>query len=244
MAALLGEECVLVDATLGPAAIADGVAAAAAGLGCDLLVFVDVGGDALAHGDEPGLASPLCDAVLLAAAARLEREGARPSGARRDASEAGAGERGPAVLGAIFGIGCDGELTPDEVLERLAELAAAGGLAGARGLTPSVVERLDAAVAAVPTEATAQALRCFRGERGETTIRRGRRPVILSPLGALTVYFDPLAAVRSSARLAAAVDEAADLEHANDLLHELGVRSELDFERDALHTSAKRRAPQ
>ena len=75
MAELLGEETVLVDATLGPAQLADGIAAAAASLGVDLIVFVDVGGDALAHGDEPGLASPLCDALLLAAAARLAERG-------------------------------------------------------------------------------------------------------------------------------------------------------------------------
>ena len=61
----------------------------------------------------------------------------------------------------------------------------AGGLAGVRGLTEPVVERLDAAVAAVPTEASAQALRCFRGELGETTIRAGRRSVQLSPVGAM-----------------------------------------------------------
>ena len=89
------------------------------------------------------------------------------------------------VLAGVFGIGCDGELTPAEVLERLAEVAAAGGLAGVRGLTEPVVERLDAAVAAVPTEASAQALRCFRGELGETTIRAGRRAVQLSPVGAM-----------------------------------------------------------
>jgi hypothetical protein len=216
MAGLLGEETVLVDATLGPAALAAGIEAAAGELGADLLVFVDVGGDALAHGDEPGLASPLCDAVLLAAAARLA-------------------ERAP-VLGAIFGVGCDGELTVAEVLERLAEVAAAGGFAGARGLTAGVAARLEEAVEAVPTEASAQALRCFRGETGTVTIRQGRRTVELSPVGALTFYFDVAAAVGSAARLAAAVSEARDLDHANEILHGLGVRSELDYERDALHT--------
>ena len=195
MAELLGEETVLVDATLGPPQLADGLAAAAAAaLGADLIVFVDVGGDALAHGDEPGLASPLCDAVMLAAAARL-------------AERAAAGSS-PAVLGGIFGIGCDGELTPSEVLARLAEVGAAGGLAGARGLTPAVAERLEEAVGVVPTEASAQALRCFRGEIGRAEIRSGRRTVELSPAGALTFYFDPLAALRSAARLAAAVMDA------------------------------------
>jgi len=219
MAELLGEETVLVDATLGPAAIADGLATAAAELGADLIVFVDVGGDALAHGDEPGLASPLCDSLLLAAGARL---------AGREAA--------PAVLGGIFGVGCDGELTPAEVLERLAEVAAAGGLAGARGLTPAIAARLAQAVEAVPTEASAQALRCFHGAIGQATIRQGRRTVELSPVGALTFYFDVERAVGSAARLAAAVMEAEDLDRANELLHALSVRTELDYERDALHT--------
>ena len=96
MAELLGEETVLVDATLGPAAIADGLAAAAAELGADLIVFVDVGGDALAHGDEPGLASPLCDSIMLAAAARGSGRHARSrSSAASSASAATASSRPP-----------------------------------------------------------------------------------------------------------------------------------------------------
>jgi hypothetical protein len=177
------------------------------------VVFVDVGGDALAHGDEPGLASPLCDALMLAAADML------------------AADTGPPVLGGVFGVGCDGELTVPEVLERIGEVAAAGGLAGSRGLTAAVVERLDEAVEAVPTEASAQALRCFRGERGSTTIRRGLRTVELTPLGAATIYFDVPTAVGSAARLAAALGGVGDLEEANGALHDLGVHTELDLER-------------
>jgi hypothetical protein len=215
MAELLGEDTVLVDVTRGPAEIAGGLASAAAALACDLVVVVDVGGDALGHGGEDGLASPLCDAVMLAAAAGLEEAGSVP------------------VLGGVFGPGCDGELTPSEVLDRVAELAAVGGLAGVRGLTFSVAERLGEAVEAVPTEASAQALRCFRGERGTSTIRGGGRTVELSPLGAVTIYFEVGAALRSAARLAAAVREADDLEGANHALHELGIVTELDLEREA-----------
>jgi hypothetical protein len=209
VAELLGEETVLVDVTVGPATIAAGLDRAAAQLGCDLVVFVDVGGDALARGGEDGLASPLCDALMLAAASMMERP----------------------VLGAVFGPGCDGELTPDEVLERVAEVAAAGGLAGVLGLTPPVVERLERAIDTVPTEASAQAVRCYRGEVGEASIRGGRRTVHLSPLGALTIYFDVAAALASAARLAAAVREAPDIESANEVLHGLGLRTELDYER-------------
>ena len=215
MAGLLGEEVLLVDVTRGPRTIASGLAAAADGLGCDLLLFVDVGGDVLGHGDEPGLASPLCDALMLAAASHLA-------------------DTGRAVLGAVFGAGCDGELPPAQVLERLAEVGAAGGLAGARGLTPAVAERLAAAVEAIPTEASAQALRCFRGETGTTAIRGGRRTVELSPVGAISFYYDVPAALRSAARLAQAVRDARDLEDANAILNELGVFTELDYERRAV----------
>jgi hypothetical protein len=210
MAEFLAQETVLVDVTAGPAAIADGLAAAASQLRCDLFVFVDVGGDALGHGDEPGLASPLCDAVMLAAASRIE---------------------GIPVLGAVFGPGCDGELTPAEVLARVAEVAAAGGLAGMRGLSPTVAERLAAAVEVVPTEASAQALRCFRGELGNASIRGGRRTVQLTPVGALTIYFDVAAALASTAQLANAVVDAQSLEAANEILNGIGVKTELDYER-------------
>jgi hypothetical protein len=215
MAELLGEETVLVDANHGPAAIAAGLADAAADLGCDLVVFVDVGGDVLAHGEEPGLASPLCDAVLLAAAVRMA---ARPS---------------PRVLGAVFGIGCDGELTPDEVLARIEEVERGGGFLGRLPISEPVAGRLAEAVAAIPTEASALALRAFDGESGRIEIRAGRRSVDLRPLAAATVFFDPAVAARTAARLAAAVHDAPDLDAANDILHGLGVRTELDYEREA-----------
>jgi hypothetical protein len=226
MAGLLGEQTVLVDPSVGPAAIAAGLHLAMRGLECDLAAFVDVGGDALAHGDEPGLGSPLCDAVMLATAARLQEMG------------------GPPVLGGIFGVGCDGELTPAEVFERLDRVAAAGGRAvpppGA--LTPAIADRLEEAVSAVPTEASAMALQAYRGESGATTIRGGRRTVQLTPEAANTYFFDPGVAVATAAPLAAAVMDAGDLDAANDALHAVGVRTELDLERDARHTSTGERA--
>src|SRR4029079_9218202 len=229
MAELLGEETVLVDATLGPAAIADGLGAAAAELGADLIVFVDVDGDALAHGGEPGLASPLCDAIMLAAAAHLAKRAVCAHDEEPDPAAI-------PVLGGIFGVGCDGELRPAEVLERIAEVAGAGGFAGARGLTEPIAARLEQAVEAVPTEPRAEALPCFRGAIGETTIRQGRRTVELSPVGALTFYFDVAKAIWSAARLAAAVISGRELGDAHENLRARGIRTELDYERDALHT--------
>ena len=215
VAELMGEETVLVDPSGGPHAVADALAAAIARRGADLLVLLDVGGDALAHGDEAGLASPLCDAVVLAGGAQLAA-------------------RGVPVLGAVFGPACDGELEVDEVMARVAEIAAGGGVAGARWLTGSAAALLERAVACIPTEASAQPLRAFRGQVGTTTIRGGRRGVEISPLGALTVFFDVPVALDTAARLARAVRSARTLEEANDILHGLGVRTELDFERAAL----------
>jgi hypothetical protein len=212
MARYLQDNTVLLDILSGPQALAESLEVAADYLDADMMAFIDVGGDSLAHGDEPRLASPLCDALLLATAACVSRRGRYP------------------VLGGIFGAGCDGELSIDELLARMSEVAAAGGLAGARGLTQPVVKRLEGAVRYVPTEASAQALRCFRGEHGTTTIRAGQRSVPLSPVGAMTIYFDVEAAVASAARLASVVAEATSLEQANELLHHLGIGTELDLE--------------
>ena len=210
MAAFLGEETVLVDPHGGPRALAAGLDAAAAELGCDLIALVDVGGDVLGHGDEPGLASPLCDSLLLAAAAHLEV----PS------------------VGVVFGTACDGELTSDEVLERLAEVASAGGSLGVHGLTPAELDRLEGAVAMVPTEASAMALRGGRGDYGRAEIRGGRRTVPLSPLGSLLFFFDPRTAIASAARLADAVLDCDSLEAAQRRLAERGIRTELTYERE------------
>lgn len=213
MAEFLGERTLLIDIQGGPGTIAAGLAEAATRLERDLIVFIDVGGDALAHGDEQGLRSPLCDAVMLAAAARLVD-------ARRE------------VLAGIFGIGCDAELTPAEVLARMAEVAAQGGFCGVRGLTAPVAERLEQAIALVPTEASAQAVSAFRGASGVSTIRGGARTVELTTTAAATFYFDVESTVRAIGRLARAVADARDLEEANRALGRLGIRTELDLERE------------
>lgn len=213
MAEFLGERTVLVDPHPGPAAIAAGLAQAAESLGCDLIVFLDVGGDVLAEGHEPGLSSPLCDAVMLAAAARLAADGLP-------------------VLAGVFGVGCDAELTPDEVLALIARVAADGGYLGARALTEAVAARLEAAIEHVPTEASAQAVRAFRGVSGPQPIRAGRRTVQLTVTASLTFYLDVAITYDGVARLARAVAQATSLEQANAALAALGVRTELDRELD------------
>jgi len=219
VAELLGEPTVLVDPNGGPSAIAAGLVVACRELRCDAVVLLDVGGDVLAHGDEPGLGSPLADAVMLAAAPAL------------------AAAAGVPVIGALFGSGCDGELRPDEVSARLAEVAAAGGSLGDCALDSPTVDRLAEAVEAVPTEASAMALRSARGETGDVPIREGRRTVTLTSAGGRVFFFDCEVAMRSAARLAAAVRDARDLEDAQRILEGMGVRTELSWERSAAAAS-------
>jgi hypothetical protein len=118
------------------------------------------------------------------------------------------------------------------VLERIAELQSADALLGAWGLTPEAGDLVEAAAQVVPTEASLMAVRCARGERGSVPIRGGRRTVELTPLGALTFLFDPVAAANSAIPLATAVSPAASLEEAHDALMGMGVRTELDLERE------------
>jgi hypothetical protein len=108
------------------------------------------------------------------------------------------------------------------------------GLAGLRALTEPVAARLEGAIEHVPTEASAMAVRAFRGQTGPSTIRGGRRAVDLTMAAALTIYFDVPAAVATVARLARVVEGASSLDEANDALHALGIRTELDYERAAV----------
>ena len=173
---------------------------AAAELGADLVVFLDVGGDALAHGDEPGLASPLCDALLLAAAARVR-----------------ASARRCPVLGAVFGVG----------LRRRADTrrGARAHRGGGRGGRPR--GRARAHRRASPRGWRRRSRPCPRrraprrsaasaARSAPATIRRGPPDGRAVAVGALTFYFDPRAALGSAARLAAAVRDARDLEHGNE----------------------------
>jgi hypothetical protein len=212
MAEHLGADTVLVDLSSGATGAEAGILAAASALDCDLLVGVDVGGDVLARGGEPGLASPLCDAIMVAAALR-------------------ASKRMQFAL-AVIGPGCDGELSAAEVLERTAALGRVGAWLGAWGVTPEIAGELEEAAEVVPTEASLQVARCARGEIGEAEIRGGRRRVDLGPVGALILFFEPAVAERSGELpLVRAVADTRSVEEARAALAGLGVHTELDYER-------------
>ncbi len=209
VAAHLGEPTVLIDVTGGAGGAGQGIADAAAALDCDLVVLADIGGDAIADGSEPGLGSPLCDAVMLAGSFAL----------------------GPGVepVLAVLGAGCDGELEPSEVLARVAALAARDAWIGSSSVALAHANEIEVAARATGTEASVQMARCARGAIGRATIRGGRRSVPLGPLGAIGFWFD-LEAGAAELPLATAVRGSRDLDAARDTLVGLGVSTELDFE--------------
>lgn len=219
MAAYLGREVLLIDINGGVEGAVDALEASMEQLRGDLLVGVDVGGDSLAEGGEPGLRSPLADAVMLAAMAEMERRGRR-------------------VIWGVFGYGSDGELTTGEIELALSKIAAAGGLLGAWGLTPRIATELENVVQTVPTEASAIPIECFRGAWGERAIRGGRRAVRLTPLTTLIIFMSATKLLDRLSRPARALRHSRSLDDANRALHELGIHTELDFERE--HAEAAR----
>jgi hypothetical protein len=212
MAAALDRELLLVDINGGVKGVVDALETALKRLDADLLVGIDVGGDSLAQGHEPGLRSPLADSIMLAAFAEIEQRGHR------------------AVWG-VFGYGSDGELTTDEIEAALSKLAADGGLLGAWGLTPKIAAELEEVVKTVSTEASAIPLACFHGAWGQGKIRNEQRGVKLTPLTTLTFFMSAAKLYATLSRPAQALMDSTSLEEANDALHGLGIRTELDFER-------------
>lgn len=213
MAAVHQKEILLIDINGGVRGVVDGLEIAMKELDSDLLVGIDVGGDSLAQGHEPGLRSPLADSIMLAAYAELANRGHR-------------------TFWGVFGYGSDGELTTDEIEVALSKLAAAGGLLGAWSLTPKIATELEEVIKTVPTEASAIPVQCFRGAWGDSAIRRGQRHVKLTPLTALTFFMSTTKLYETLGRPAQAVRSSSSLDQANDALHAIAVRTELDYERE------------
>ena len=212
MAAVIKREVLLVDINGGVHGVVDGLEVAMKELNADLLVGLDVGGDSLTEGYEPGLRSPLADSIMLAAFAELEKRGRR-------------------TVWGVFGYGSDSELSMDEIEIALSKLAAANGLLGAWSLTPKIAAELEDVIKTVATEASAIPLQSFRGAWGNHDIRRGERHVKLTPLTALTFFISTTKLYDTLSRPAQALRHSSSLDEANDALHAIGIRTELDYER-------------
>ena len=149
-------------------------------------------------------------------------------------------KRGHRALWGFFGYGSDGELSIDEIDRALNKIAAAGGWLGACSLTPRIAAELDEVVKRVPTEASSLPLQCFHGAWGDTKIRGGERSVKLTPLTALTFFLSATAVFETLSKPAQAVRASTSLEQANAALGALGIKTELDLEREKSAKGAAR----
>jgi hypothetical protein len=218
MSAVQGKEVLLIDVNGGVSGVVSALEAAIEEFKADLLLGLDVGGDSLAQGHEVGLRSPLADAIMLAAFAELEKRGRR-------------------TVWGVFGYGSDGELSVDEIEIALSKIATAGGLLGAWSLTAKTAAELEGVIRTVPTEASAIPVQCFRGALGESKIRGGQRTVKLTPLTALTFFIATTVLYETLSRPAQTVRASASLEAANEALHAIGIKTELDLERERFHSA-------
>ncbi len=210
VAEVLGEETVLVDLNSGVQGVIEGLNEAMEQLGIDLFVGIDVGGDVLASGSEEGLHSMLADSMVLAAMVNLKV---------------------PAVLG-VLGCCTDGELSFEQFNQQLARIAGYGGFLGASGLTPEDLGVLDGVIPKTKTESSALAVKAARGLRGEIEIRGGYRKVLLTPMSAMTFYFDPRVIFDRISKVAKELVPTRSLDEAQAVLERAGVPSELTFERN------------
>jgi hypothetical protein len=160
----------IVDLWRGARGVAEALSEIAGLHGVEALLAVDVGGDVLAEGFEPSLWSPLADAIGLAASV----------------------ESGLPAVAVVHSPGADGELPIDYILERLGDVAAAGGLRAARLVSRREIEAMEELVASgFVTEAGLAQVLAARGVRGLFALRGGTRRVELSILQAMVHRLPP-----------------------------------------------------
>ncbi len=184
--------------------------------GIDIVVGVDVGGDSLATGCEESLWSPLADAVGVAMLSLLSNS----------------------IL-AIVSPGADGELDPWYVESRISTIARLGGFLGGYVFSSRDAELFREVTSVVHTEASTIPLRALEGFCGELAIRGGSRRVRIGIANCVAYFLNP--SIASEVTLAKFVKNCSGLEEANEVLHELGVYTELDLERDLFDEASRGR---
>lgn len=129
-AALGGRDVLMIDPGKGSRAVCSGLDDLTKQLSLDMVIGLDVGGDALASGEEPTLESPLCDQTMIWALA----------------------ERDEAV--AIASMGTDGEMLARDLARRLKNIDVHEGYLGAFAPNIDELSELEFLVATAPTESS------------------------------------------------------------------------------------------
>jgi hypothetical protein len=211
----LDDTLMLLDPAAGAVGMRAQLAELAATCSADAVTVVDVGGDAVARGDEPGLRSPLADALALAACIDLDL----------------------AVAVVVVGPGLDGELTERQVLDNI------DGSRPPRSLTADDIVPFRATLDWHPSEATALLAAAAYGIRGRVEIRDAGLAVELTDNSAAMHRMD-LAAVTHVNQLAHVLAHIETLAEVEQVTRDVCGMSEIDFERKkALHRTTTASAP-
>ncbi|NIP29871.1 MAG: DUF1152 domain-containing protein [Candidatus Dadabacteria bacterium] len=207
-----GKETLLVDINHGPDKVAEGLLDACKKLNADILIGIDVGGDAVAFGHENGLASPLADAIMTSALYKLNSEI-------------------PTLMG-IFGFGSDGELTLEELENSFKTIAQNNGLLGSWGMTLETLKLMKEVIEVVKTEASRLPVEYALGNFKNALIRSGTRKVELNLCSTATFYIDTNVVFKKISKPAQTVFNCHSLEEANTALNKIGIKTELDLENE------------
>jgi hypothetical protein len=203
LAAELDADLYLLDPRHGAEGLARQLTELMSALGTDRITIVDVGGDILAHGDEPTLRSPLADSLVLAATASLDD-----------------------VDALLTGAGIDGELPESLVRERYNQL----GAQLVHRLSSNDVDTFRPLFDWHPSEATGLLCAAAAGTRGTAEIRDQALSVVLSDH---TPEVHALSAHRilEINRIARELRHTRSLDAAEAALRAAGRQSEIDYER-------------
>lgn len=214
LAAKLPARLLLLDPSGGTVGMARQIAAAVEFFQFDNIDLVDVGGDALTNGADPGLRSPLADQLALAACVRT----------------------GIPTRLVIAGAGLDGELPAEVVVERLAQL-------DAQHLPPLDVEAI-APVRHVfgwhPSEASGLLAAAAAGRRGQVEVRDAGDHVEMTDATTLLSAVDAKAAADLTP--AAHLADAPSLDDAERTIREVTGISEIAYEAKKADRLAARQA--
>lgn len=204
----------LIDIGAGVTGLAGQIVKAAAVFGADEVVVVDVGGDIIAAGHEPGLRSPLADSAVLAAAVAS----GLPSH----------------IL--VAGVGLDGELSTGEANRRLARFEAREVAV----LTPSDVVAFAPVWGWHPSEANGLLASAANGWRGSVETQRDS-VVRIDDLS--THVYRVSAGPVAEDSLAALLLTTNTLTDIEDLLRDRRGYSDVDIERNRLTNRPNPRKP-
>ncbi|WP_456327715.1 DUF1152 domain-containing protein [Archaeoglobus sp.] len=204
VAEFLGCKVVGVDITKGEKSLTESLKDFVEKEKVDLVVGVDAGGDSLARGNERGLHSPLADAIVLASLNKLNS------------------------IVAIVGFGSDGELSRNELELYLSEIARMDGVLGASLITRDFADNVVGFVENVYTTASKIPIIASQGYYGKMKVW-DKAVIDVSILNAL-IFYVKTDVIYKLSKLPKAVEGTASVWEANERLHEIGIKTELDHE--------------